>query len=186
MVLWNSLYIAITKHKVMKQLIMLIMLFPIIAFSQLSHEQILEIDSTSQTALFKRAQFWIAQNYEFPKLVTKVIDLQDGLIMLSANFEYNCKLSTGFATHSGFIDYDINIYFKDSKINYIFSAFNHPTQGLLLDSQSNPNYFKYKSERRYYDKLWKDIIEQTKGFIEDVSGSLDLALKTPLESEKDW
>ena len=136
--------------------------------------------------MYNRAKFWVAKNFKSPKEVINLDDPESGTLVLDVSFKYDCGLSTGYATHSGYITYTISLFFKEGRYKYIFSNFRHPTQGLIYDTEDHPKEFKYKSERRYYNNLWDDILTQIDLEYAVASVVIDSVLSKSLESEKDW
>lgn len=170
----------------MKQLVYALICLPFFAYSQLSLEKIVEVDSTSSGVLYNRAKSYVAKHYDTLDQVINLDDKDAGTIILNLNFKYNCTLSTGFATYSGNISYTLELFFKDNRYKYRFSNFKHHTEGIITDAEEHPKDFRYKSEKRYFNKLWKDIKIQINTEIKEVSTSLETAMLIPLESEKDW
>lgn len=170
----------------MKYLVFALICLPFLAYSQLSYEKVVEIDSTSKNVLYSRAKSWVAKSLENPERAINLDDVESGTIILNLNFKYDCKLSTGFARYSGYMSYTLELFFKENRYKYRFSNFTHPTEGLITESEEHPEDFKYKSERKYFNKLWEDIKIQIQLEYAVTSVLLETILSQPLESEKDW
>lgn len=170
----------------MKYLVLVLICLPFLAYSQLSYEKVVEVDSTSKNILYNRAKSWVAKSLENPERAINLDDAESGTIILNLNFKYDCKLSTGFARYSGYISYNLELFFKENRYKFRFSNFIHPTEGTITESEEHPKDFKYKSERKYFNKLWKDIKLQIDTEVTDLSVLMEKEMVIPLESEKDW
>ena len=109
----------------MKRLILIITVFLTTncLFSQepISYSGVVETDSVSKEILYKRGLLWIANAFKDSKEVIQLKDENSGQIISKGTFKYNGKDDF----YRGFIEFKLELYFKDGRYKYVITDFYH-------------------------------------------------------------
>ncbi len=162
------------------------------AQTPITYTNVIEVKGASKDVLYSRAMEWIASIFNNPDKVIKLKDSENGKIILNAIATYSpSKFGYGGTERAkGFVDYTINIFFKDGRFKYEIKDFIHkPTSGsksfgTLTDSEIPP-IKSYNGMKKRAVFLWEDLKQLANNTGLTLSTSLIDNLKKESQSESD-
>ena len=95
---------------------------PIASQEELVISRVINIPETSKAILYKRANIWIAQNYNSANDVIQYSDKESGTIICKGSMKLFRKSGLG-PIDVGYLGYTLTINTKDSKLRMIFNHF---------------------------------------------------------------
>lgn len=159
--------------------IVLILFLGLTSYSQtpISYSEIHEVKGTKDE-IYNKVKTWVGETFTFPRIVTKIDDKENGIVMVGAGDDYAYSLKNGLKINSR-ISYSCKIYIKDNKVKiemYDFSRrfleeykeYNPCVYGTIYNrSYTAPNgyveYYRHvqnecdRINKRYQDRIMKFI-----------------------------
>lgn len=178
-----------------KALLILTMIFSTFCLSQeLKYEEVVQVDSTiTKEELYSRARTYLAKEFKEEGEVFTIDDKSIGEISGSGKVRYYTKkIYIGALCTIGYVNFKINIYFKEGKYKYVIHSLVHegtncrPRSAInygLLTTSDKPD----KSNDVFLRKgPWQDIKEKTDLRMESVISNLKEAMNKKHETSNDW
>ena len=151
----------------MKKIVFLLLLIPIIGFSQekpkeLTYTDVVKVDSlVTAKQLYINAKSWFAESYKNSKYVIQLEDKEEGKIIGNGSFPYRSNIFIGNAASVGYINYTITIYVKDGRYKYEIANIIHEgastSFGKISDLES---FIKDKPSKGWRTKVFNDLKTQ--------------------------
>jgi len=93
------------------------------ATGKYTKQEVVEADSMTMDAIFKKAIEWITLNYNSANDVIQLNDREDGKIILKGNFKTNLWWKEGWIKHTLILE------FKDNKFRYTYTDLSYYSSG---------------------------------------------------------
>lgn len=171
----------------MKVLLLAIMLLPFCAIGQTSVNydisNVVEIPNVKKDELYRRAIFWISDNFRSANNVIQLQDKENGQIIAKGSIEYGAKPFMPGTNYSGYFTFTLNFECKDNKYRYSITRMTHEASfvGYSVGLFNYPNRKGVTMTR----KSQRKVIEQGSEYIISFSESFKRGISQSSRSQ-DW
>lgn len=120
----------------MKLIIILLVVFPFIVFSQepLTFSEVIEVPNVNKDELFIRGREWFNGNFKSSKDVLQVADKESGELLGKGIMEVICFYKyMGERTFPADVNFQLNVWLKDGKYKYEMTNFTVPGNRQSID-----------------------------------------------------
>ena len=135
----------------------------------ITYTEVVQVPATAKADLYKRCIEWTNSFYPNAQDVTKVRDMESGIISGTARFkifDINQK-DPSIKNEAGVVQYDLKFEFKDNRYRYTLTKYNLKAQSYSpiekwLDKKSQSYQPRYESFLTQVDTYTKDLIAKLK------------------------
>lgn len=94
----------------------------------------------------------------------------------------------GLRSDDGFVDYNVNVYFKDGRFKIVLSDFIHRGKGISLNKVTYDEEYPHKQSDflKFRKKAWKELKSYIELEVPAIILSIEMLIQTPTEIENDW
>lgn len=183
----------------MKKLITIVVtLLPLLSISQsnqpITFTEVVKIDSADHTELFNRARSWFNTTFKSSKDVLNISDKETGELAGKGLTQFYSNSGLGASAVKGVLRFSITVQVKDGRYKYIITKFIHesngpPTNsydfGLITEEETCP-YKIPMTPKKWRNKVWAELQENSKREAELLIESLKIAMNTSTFNNDNW
>lgn len=147
-------------------------------FSAQSQEyKVIEVPGATKEDLYKRALYWISQNFKSANDVIQLKDKEDGQIVSKGSFAYYAPPFSVGTNYSGVFSFTFTFDCKDGKYRYAIDRISH--EASMHNHSMGPINADSRGARR------KKMYESVKSNIKDFEQRFEHGM-TSTQNKEDW
>lgn len=168
----------------MKKLLFLLLLMPVICFSQnkISYSEVVQTDSVSKQTLYGRGLTFFANNFKSANNVIQLKDEAECHIIGKSNIEY-----PGVDQYySGHINFTIELFFKDGRFKYEIKDFSHQGERITIGDITDSDEAQFKafgSSKAFRNREWNNMKTVVQTLSQNLVNQMNETIANPAKQD---